>query len=199
MFPLGTVLVPHEVLPLHVFEPRYRALVHDCLAADRTFGVVLIERGSEVGGGDARFDAGCSAVITAADEQPDGRWGIVATGAQPLRVMTWLADDPYPRAEVESVEESWTEAASVALDRAVDGFRRVVDLAQQLGGRTDDRILELPGEPELDQWTLVSRAPVGVLDKHALLAAPGPAARLTLLEEQLGDLATVLASRLSGG
>ena len=46
MFPLGTVLVPSAGLPLHVFEPRYRAMVHDCLAGEREFGVVLIERGS---------------------------------------------------------------------------------------------------------------------------------------------------------
>src|SRR4051812_26706984 len=55
MFPLGTVLFPHAVLPLHVFEPRYRALVETCLHSDGRFGVVLIERGYEVGGGDARF------------------------------------------------------------------------------------------------------------------------------------------------
>ena len=55
MFPLGTVLFPYAVLPLHVFEPRYRALTEHCLAGDGCFGVVLIERGSEVGGGDTRF------------------------------------------------------------------------------------------------------------------------------------------------
>ena len=56
MFPLGTVLLPGAVLPLHVFEPRYRALVADCLAGEQEFGVVLIERGSEVGGVDVRRD-----------------------------------------------------------------------------------------------------------------------------------------------
>ena len=54
MFPLSAVLFPYATMPLHVFEPRYRALMHDCLAGDRRFGVVLIERGSEVGGGDQR-------------------------------------------------------------------------------------------------------------------------------------------------
>ena len=58
MFPLGSVLFPHAVLPLHVFEPRYLALVERCLAGDQEFGVVLIERGSEVGGGDVRFSVG---------------------------------------------------------------------------------------------------------------------------------------------
>ena len=58
MFPLGTVLFPHAPLPLHIFEPRYRALVQECIDGDGEFGVVLIERGFEVGGGDTRFGTG---------------------------------------------------------------------------------------------------------------------------------------------
>src|SRR3984885_12142090 len=79
MFPLGTVLFPHAVIPLHVFEPRYRALMRHCLDADRRFGVVLIERGSEVGGGDQRASVGTQGVITRAAELPDGRWVLEGT------------------------------------------------------------------------------------------------------------------------
>src|SRR4051812_9365869 len=78
MFPLGTVLLPGAVLPLHVFEPRYRALVEVCVAGDREFGVVLIERGNEVGGGDTRTSAGCVARIAEVRELPDGRYLLVA-------------------------------------------------------------------------------------------------------------------------
>ena len=74
MFPLGTVLFPHGVLPLHVFEPRYRTMTERCLADDATFGVVLIERGSEVGGHDERFDVGTAARILQAGRLEDGRW-----------------------------------------------------------------------------------------------------------------------------
>lgn len=199
MFPLGSVLVPYEVMPLHVFETRYRMLVQDCLAGDGRFGIVLIERGSEVGGGDVRFDAGCMASIVQAEEQPDGRWFVVAAGTQPLRVREWLADDPYPRADVEAVTEMWTEGSSAALDRAIAAFGRVVDLARRLGGAVDATVLDLTGEPELDQWALVARAPIGALDKQAVLAADGPEARLRLLAGHLTDVAGVLASRLSGG
>lgn len=66
MFPLGTVLLPGAYLPLHVFEPRYRRLVQACLEGSPEFGVVLIERGSEVGGGERRFDVGCVARILSA-------------------------------------------------------------------------------------------------------------------------------------
>ena len=69
--------VPARALPLHVFEPRYRALVEDCLAGEPEFGVVLIERGSEVGGGDTRFDVGTVARIVEAAEFPDGRYALV--------------------------------------------------------------------------------------------------------------------------
>ena len=86
MFPLGSVLVPGMILPLHVFEPRYRALVRDCTAGDGEFGVVLIERGSEVGGGDARTDVGTMARIVQADELPDGRFAVGAVGMRRIRV-----------------------------------------------------------------------------------------------------------------
>ena len=101
MFPLGSVLVPSMVLPLHVFEPRYLALVKDCLAGDREFGVTLIERGSEVGGGDIRAMAGTMAEIVRSEEYDDGRWGLVAVGVRRIRVLGWRPDAPYPVAEVE--------------------------------------------------------------------------------------------------
>src|SRR6185437_15262121 len=72
MFPLGTVLFPHALLPLRVFEPRYRVMTERVLKAEREFGVVLIERGSEVGGGDTRFDVGTVAQIVRAQQLGDG-------------------------------------------------------------------------------------------------------------------------------
>src|SRR5680860_298653 len=101
MFPLGTVLLPHATLPLHVFEPRYRALVEACLEGTPEFGVVLIERGSEVGGGDTRFDLGTVARIVRAGRLDDGRYALVTVGAERLRVLRWLEDAPFPRALVE--------------------------------------------------------------------------------------------------
>src|ERR1700730_11863947 len=92
MFPLGTVLFPHAVLPLHVFEPRYRTMTRDVLDGDQEFGVVLIERGSEVGGGDARFGVGTIAHIVQAAELADGRFALVVVGVSRLRVEHWLPD-----------------------------------------------------------------------------------------------------------
>ena len=63
MLPLGAVLLPTGVMPLQLFEERYRHMITDVLAADREFGVVLIRRGSEVGGGDLRYDVGTRARV----------------------------------------------------------------------------------------------------------------------------------------
>jgi Lon protease-like protein len=200
MFPLGTALLPHEPLPLHVFEQRYRALVRDCLAGDRRFGVALIERGSEVGGGDVRFDVACVAQIARADELPDGRWMLVAEGVEKVAVTEWLTDHPYPRAEVEPVDDPpWSVDCDAALGSALDSFRRVVAIACELGADVDPGVLELTGNAPVDAWLLAGRAPVGPLDRHALLTAPSAAARMRLLQELLDDLHAVLAARLHGG
>jgi Lon protease-like protein len=200
MFPLGSVLVPHQPLPLHVFEPRYRALVHDCLAGDGTFGVVLIERGNEVGGGDVRFDVGAEARIVQAEEQPDGRWHLVAVGTRRIRVDAWLPDDPYPLADVTVADEQpWSTADDGAMATALAAFARVLDVAGRLGMAVPSDAAELRAPAPLERhWELVVRAPVGDLDKLALLSAPTPAERLALLAQQLADLEDVLAARLAG-
>ena len=200
MFPLGSVLVPGMPLPLHVFEDRYRALVHDCLAGDRTFGVVLIERGHEVGGGDVRFGIGCTATIVEAEQTPDGRWGLIATGDTRFRVDEWLPDHPYPRAEVTLLDDGeWTPDAAIAMDQAQAVFARVLDLAVRLGSSVDTSVLERSDDPVGDHWLLVARAPMGPLDKQSVLAAETPERRLDLLATHLADVETVLATRLGGG
>ena len=114
MFPLGNVVLPGELLPLNVFEPRYRQLVLDCLAAEvPEFGVVLIERGSEVGGGDVRTSIGTVARIVRVTPLGGGRFEVVAAGVRRANVLEWLADDPYPRGDV----EDWPEAEAVTPKR----------------------------------------------------------------------------------
>ena len=92
MFPLQTVLFPNAVLPLHVFEPRYRELTETCLRGDGRFGVVLIQRGSDVGGGDLRFSVGTVARIVEAARTPDGRYLLATVGSERLRVRRWLRE-----------------------------------------------------------------------------------------------------------
>src|SRR3954447_11618971 len=100
MFPLGLVLVPSMMLPLRVFEPRYQEMVRACVADDGEFGVVLIARGSEVGGGDVRYDVGTVAQIMAVPPRTDGGFHLQALGTRRIRVAEWLPDAPYPKAMV---------------------------------------------------------------------------------------------------
>ena len=194
MFPLGGVLLPGELLPLHVFEPRYRQLVDDCLGTPSPdFGVVLIERGSEVGGGDVRFDAGCLARIGQAARTPDGRWALLVAGVERIRVTAWLPDDPYPLAEVEPWPDEG-EADPERVEAVLAHLRRVLAMAAEAG----DPVAPVP-EAVDDAWQLASLAPVGPLDRLALLRAPGPAERLERLAEALADAEAVLAARLGGG
>ncbi len=102
MFPLQSALLPDEELPLQIFEPRYAALVRDCLRDDDPrFGVVLISRGREVGGGDVRCDVGTVARITeCVDLAGSGQFVLRCRTGERIRVSDWLPDDPYPRAMV---------------------------------------------------------------------------------------------------
>jgi Lon protease-like protein len=106
MFPLSTVIFPHQRLPLHVFEPRFRRLVDDVHAGDGRFGICLIARGSEVGGGDERVALGTLVELRAVFPFSDGRSMLVVDGRERIRVRRWLDESPYPRAEVEVHRES---------------------------------------------------------------------------------------------
>ena len=201
MFPLGTVLLPGAYLPLHVFEPRYRALVEDCLAGTPEFGVVLIERGSEVGGGDSRFDVGCVARIVQAGLLDDGRYALATVGDRRVRVERWLNDDPYPQADVSDWPDPRPDPAVAARVATVGAIlRRVLALAAEAGDAVPPAVeVEVLDEPVAASYQLVGLAPVGPLDRLALLAAPSVPDRLDLLEQVLADAATVLATRLEGG
>lgn len=196
MFPLGSVLVPYQLLPLQVFEPRYRELVEHCLATDRKFGVVLIERGSEVGGGDVRFDVGTVAEIGQHAETPDGRYVLATIGTDRFRVRQWLPDDPYPRAEVDLVIEPDVGAdALVRRAAVVAGFDRVVELARALGAMLPEGLV-LGDDPVRAGWEATALAPIGPLDVLAILSEDDPALRLDRVVAALADAAELLELQL---
>jgi Lon protease-like protein len=199
MFPLGSVLVPGAVLPLHIFEPRYRVLMFDCVRAEPEFGVVLIERGFEVGGGDERFAVGTLARITEAAELPDGRWVIAAVGTDRIRVEEWLDDDPYPLAMVERLTEpAFDDAGAEARTRAEAEVRRALALCAELGLQVPDPGVELVADPAMAVWQLVALAPLGSYDKQRLLEIEDHGSRLATLAVLAEEQATVLAHRLGG-
>lgn len=193
MFPLGSVLSPGMVLPLHVFEPRYRRLVGDCLEGNKEFGVVLIERGSEVGGGDIRSTVGTMATIADAAGLDDGRWAVVAVGVRRIKVVQWLDDDPYPRAEVEDwPDPPHTGQLGEVVASAISRLRRVLSLATEMGVDGLPLDVDFSDDPVIAAGQVVALCPVGPSDRQRLLVAEGVEARMhlvcTLVDEAMEDL-----------
>lgn len=199
MFPLGTVVFPFTAVPLRVFEPRYQHLLDDVLAGDRTFGTVLIERGSEVGGGDQRFEAGSLVRVASVGRLPesDHRQIVVAATAR-IRVVEWLAEDPYPVAEVERWPDQDEDVPEEMIEEAEGALRRVLALASELGADTAAINTRLGEDPVTASYQLAALTPVTALDAYSLLTSPGPASRLQacrrMLEENADDLGRRLGS-----
>src|SRR4029079_5806144 len=155
MFPLGTVLLPGMVLPLHVFEPRYQQLVRDCLdAPPHEFGVVLIDRGSEVGGGDTRSDVGVIARILQVARLEATRFALITVGTRRVRVVEWLPDDPYPRADVEDWSDGDDACPTHLVSASATRSRRCAGLAVEMGDRVMVPEGELTGDPSADSFIL---------------------------------------------
>ena len=192
MFPLSAVLFPHATMPLHVFEPRYRALFRDCLAGDARFGIVLIERGSEVGGSDQRSALGTRGVITEAAELPDGRWILEVEGEALIEVEEWLPDDPYPVARVRAVAPvAGSEDVAPLVGAAGQRVRRARALLAEHGGAPAlpaELVLHGGGDVDRAAWQLCAVAPVSAYDAQRLLSAAGAPARLRLLAELMEEL-----------
>jgi Lon protease-like protein len=212
MFPLSTVLYPHAWLSLHVFEERYRRLMADCLEGDGTFGVVLITRGSEVGGGDHRAGVGTIAQITEVARLDDGRMLIQARGTTRIVVDEWLGESPYPHASVRDFapdeEEAQAEhgrpdgeAVARSLATAEHAVRRLCSLLSELGA-----VPALPHDLAFDDgpgdqagWRLCTVAPLNLLDRQHLLACADLVDRMELLCELSTALGDDAAGLLAGG
>jgi Lon protease-like protein len=199
MFPLGTVLFPSMLLPLRVFEPRYREMMRTCLEGDGRFGVVMIERGSEVGGGDVRSSVGCTASIVQAQELPDGQWRLLAMGTKRIRVEEWLPDAPFPLARV----STWCDAPPPPeLDgfnaRLEQRFRTAVALAGELDEWSVPATMELDTDPVVGLYQMCAASPLGPFDRQRLLCAATPEERALELDRLLAELVDVLRDRLGG-
>ena len=202
MFPLGSVLLPGGVLPLHVFEPRYRQMVIDCLQADGTpeFGQALITHGHEAGGGDERSMIGTAAQMIQVEALDAERYAIVAVGVRRIRVNAWLPDDPYPLADVEDFLDVDPDPPNLAAEVAATHarLRAALALASELGDvHVDLTETEISDDPLIATYHLAALAPIGPADRYRLLAADGPAHRLAVLDEVLDDVEAMLRFRLS--
>jgi Lon protease-like protein len=165
------------------------------------FGVVLIDRGSEVGGGDVRRRVGTVARLLEASQLADGRWVVAVVGTRRFRVDEWLPDAPYPMAETTELDDttSWDGGDDDALAEAGRLVRRTLGLAAELGEGGAPMTFELSDDPVVALWQLCALLPVGPWDRQRLLESDDPATRLRQLAELAEDIAGVLALRLARG
>jgi len=156
LFPLHTVLCPGVALPLHVFEPRYRALVARCLKEGTPFGVVLIRDGREVGAGPTSIaTVGTVAEIREAGKFSDGRYELLIVGVRRFRVESvTVGREPYLVGNVEELDEEIGDrlAARALTDRVTQRFVRYLALLQPAEGEDADEIdvqveLEVEDDP----------------------------------------------------
>jgi len=133
------------------------------------FGVVLIERGLEVGGGEQRFGVGTIAEITELGAQ-DGFVGLVAQGAQRFEVTRWLADAPHPRAEISELPDlEWDVGLSELREETEQLVRRTLAVASEFAENVWPADIELSADPAASAWQLAAISPVSALDQLRLL------------------------------
>lgn len=202
MFPLGATLLPGAVLPLQVFEPRYVQMVQEILADDVNppeFGVVMIERGHEVGGGDTRSTIGTVARILDMQVSPDGRYALAALGTERLKVNAWLPDDPYPVADVDILPDEGdpSDVSLSDIDRLHQRVRAINDTVRSLGDVAPPPDTEISPDPHMALYHLGSLSPLGTADRQRLLAAPTLLERVATLSAALDDAEAVLNFRRS--
>ena len=172
MFPLGSVLLPAMPLPLRIFEQRYLKLLGDLVASEKPeFGVVLIERGKEVGGGEKRMSIGTIASVTEIGTTQEFL-GLESFGSQRFRVNAWLPDDPYPLADVELLPDLiWDDSLVPAKEHLETKVRQLLAFVSEFGNLQFGADIEFSDDPMDACWQMAGVLPVGPLDQLDLLSS----------------------------
>lgn len=172
LFPLGIVCLPTEVVPLHIFEDRYKTMVNECLDADRPFGIIWLSD-------DGLRDVGCTAAITRVIERmPDGRLNILVQGADPFRLLERVEDLPYPAGEVELLDDQARAADETAGAVARERYAALLERAADT--RPDERDLGA-----LSAYEMAATVDLGHSAKQRLLELRTEDERLRVLGELL--------------
>jgi Lon protease-like protein len=189
MFPLNVVLFPGVSVPLHVFEDRYRALVHHLLRVpdptDRVFGSVAIREGYEVGdhGAQSLYRVGCRVRMTDVQSHPDGTFDLVAVGLDRIELERLDGTGPFPRGVVHERPEQGMPVPAELVERARAMFTAYRVALSEIRG--DPYPAQLPRDATYLSWTLAALAPLPLPDRQALLEAEDPAERLVLVTDLL--------------
>ncbi len=191
MFPLSTVLFPGQPIPVNVFEQRYRDMVA-AIGPDGEFGICLIERGSEVGGGDVRTSVGTLARILHLQPLENETYFLIAGGERRFVVEEWLSEVPYPRARVSFLEDDETPTPAI-LSTAISSVRAVRHLESEIDIDSGaNSICDFDDDPVVAAWQCCSFSPMGAMDRQSVLQTANVDDRLRLVSEicceRYGDL-----------
>jgi Lon protease-like protein len=159
-------------LPLRIFEPRYLKLLGDLMGSENPeFGVVLIERGTEVGGGDQRMQIGTIASVINIGTTEEF-YGLESVGTQRFKVTTWLPDDPYPVAVIEFIPDLvWDDSLLEAKNQLEVRVRQLLAFASEFTNLQFGAAIELSDDPMDSCWQLAGILPIGELDQLDLLSS----------------------------
>lgn len=199
LFPLGTVLYPGLLLPLNIFEERYRELVRDLLDGPepRRFGVIAIRKGRETGvdGISALYQIGCTATVREVAEQDDGRYHLVTVGTQRFRLASLDNSRPYLQGEVDLLGEEVGDEASagLAVHAVQRGFHGYVE-ALASRESVEVTVPELPDEPLLLSYLVAASMILDLSVRQDLLAEPDAERRLGAERALLARETTMLRS-----
>jgi Lon protease-like protein len=168
LFPLGIVALPSELIPLHIFEERYKTMIDECLREEREFGIVWLSD-------DGLREIGCACAIDRVLERTaDGRINLVARGTRPLRVLERQGHLPYPAGVVEFVEDRPDSPDPELLSAAHEAY---ADLVR----RATDRDPEASELTEMGAYEMAATVDFGLDAKQGLLDLRSENARLRLL------------------
>lgn len=190
LFPLNTVLFPGAVLNLHVFEPRYRQMISECLAQNEAFGVVLIREGQEAGDPDVMpHDIGTTAEICDVTQLPAGRYYISTTGRRRFRIRDVVSREPFITVDVDYLDEELEDEAAIGelSEEVRDEFREYLRLLVEFSGTTAD--IDVPADPVDASFLIGDALQVADTMKQRLLELSNTQQRLTV---ELGFLRRLL-------
>ena len=169
LFPLGLVMLPSEVAPLHIFEERYKLMIRECLDTRGEFGIVWLAD-------DGLREVGCTARVTQVlDEMDDGRMNILVEGTSPFRLLRRIEDLPYPAGDVELLadgDEPGDDGAEAARERYAELVERVTDDRPDTGDLAD-----------LDAYAMAATLDFELDAKQDLLELRSEGSRLERLAE----------------
>ena len=194
IFPLNTVVFPGVTVPLHVFEERYRALVHHLLTisdkTQRLFGVVAIREGYEVGshGVQSVHRVGCVVQMTSVEPYADGRFDIEVVGRHRLRLDALDTSGTYLVGDVETVEEAKVDTPT-GLQEAEKTRATFEEYRRRLSELRGDDVLDgdLPRDPEILSYALAATCLLTLQERQELLEAANPLDRLVMLRHALRE------------